>query len=190
MTWTAAAGPLRQGDICVVPAFPIWDIDRAQRQVGPQDVTEGWVLPRHKALEWDQLSGSVAVAVCSHDCDLENPRERTGVIVAPLVRVPANPKDDRYAKIMASGITDTQIDYVSLFPVSYQDSERSIEAVIDFSAMTSYAKADKAVPKLLSTRVIGCDEGTRESIRRKLALFLGRPYQDPRSDGPSGSVVA
>lgn len=91
---------------------------------------------------------------------------------------------------MASGITDTQIDYVSLFPVSYQDSERSIEAVIDFSAMTSYAKADKAVPKLLSTRVIGCDEGTRESIRRKLALFLGRPYQDPRSDGPSGSVVA
>lgn len=181
MTWSVGAGGLRQGDICVMPAFPIWDLDRTQRQVGPRDVTEGWVMPRHKAMEWEPLSGSVAVAVCSHDCDLENPRERTGVIIAPLVKVPARPGDERYERIMASGDTTTAINYVHLFPVMHSDEDRVIEAVIDFSAMTSLAKSESAVQLLLQTRVLSCDEDTRASIARKLALFLGRPYQQPRS---------
>lgn len=180
MTWTQAQGALRQGDICVMPAFPIWDIDRAQRNVGPQDVTEGYVLPRLKAMEWDSMSGTVAVAVCSHDCDLENPRERTGIIIAPLVKVPSRPGDERYRNILASWDTSSEINYANLYPVEYDDENRQIQAVIDFSAMTSYAKAEKAIQKLLQARVLSCDDETRSSIARKLAYFLGRPYQAPR----------
>jgi hypothetical protein len=180
VTHSAASGPLRQGDICALPAFPVWDIDRTQRQVGGNSASESFVMPRHRVLEWDELTGSVAVAICSHDCDLENPRERTGILVAPVVKVPARPGDDRYERIMTSGDTSVEINYAHLFPVTYAAGESDVEAVIDFSAMTSLAKAENAVRHLLNSRVLGCGDETRSSIGRKLALFLGRPYQDPR----------
>ena len=180
MTWSKATGPLRQGDICVLPGFPIWNLDTTRRSVGPHDVTDRYIMPLHKAFEWDGLSGSVAVAVCSHDCDIENPRTRTGIIVAPLVRVPSRPGDDRYKAILASSDVTEQLDYVNMFPVVYSDTDRQIEAVIDFSAMTSMAKAETAIKVLLDARALGCDDETREAIGAKLAMFLGRKQQDPR----------
>lgn len=191
MTWSKVDGPLRQGDICVVSGYPLWDIERSQRQVGSNDVTQSYVMPRHKAMEWDSLSGRIALAICSHDCDVENPRSRTGILVAPLVAVPAKPDSEMYAAIMSSGDTSTSLNYLNLFPVESVDEARTINAVIDFSAMNSYAKAEKVIPKLLEARVLGCDEDTRAAMGKKLALFFGRPYQEPRSrtDSPAPEAV-
>jgi len=131
-------------------------------------------------MEWDELSGSVAVAICSHDCDVENPRSRTGIIVAPLCKVPARPGEDLYARILASGDTSTELNYINLFPFVHKQGDTTLEAVIDFSAITSIAKAEKALPMLAKSRVLGCDDDTREAIGRKLAMFFGRPPQAPR----------
>lgn len=181
MSWSPASGPLRQGDICVIPAFPIWDIKRATRQVGSNDVTESLGLPRHRTIEWDSLSGAVPVAICSHDCDLENPRDRTGIIIAPLIRVPASPTDPRFEEIMASGVIGREVHYTHLFPISYVgQSDETVNAVIDFSALTSMAKAEAAIQKLQPSKVLECDDETRQAIRTKIALFLARPNQAPR----------
>lgn len=172
---------LRQGDVCFVKGLPLWNLGASQTQSDPQGVLTHFVIPPHKALQWDELTGAVAVAICSHDCDVENPRSRTGIIVAPIIKVPASLDSEKHAQIMASGDTSQGIDYVNLFPVvltSGEDQEQP--AVIDLSAMVTIAKADAGVGLLANSRKFVMDDVTRDAFRTKIALFFARPYQDPR----------
>jgi len=172
---------LRQGDICLIKGLPLWNLGSSNTMADPQGVLTHFVIPPHKALQWDELTGAVAVAVCSHDCDIENPRSRTGIIVAPVVKVPASVGTDAHAQIMASGDLSDGLDYVHLFPVYLQDNEGNDQpAVIDFSAMVTIAKADVASGMLAGGKRFVMDEPHREAFRTKIALFFARPYQDPR----------
>lgn len=172
---------LRQGDICFIKGIPLWNLGASSTQSDPQGVLSHFVIPPHKALQWDELSGDVAVAICSHDCDVENPRSRTGIIVAPLIKVPASLGSDAYAQIMASGDLSEQIDYVNLFPVSVDDEVHgSRDAVVDLSAMVTLTRAQQGVDLLLPKRKWVMEDPSREAFRTKIALFFSRPYQDPR----------
>lgn len=182
MTWVESPGDaLRQGDVCVIEGLPIWNVAGMTMRDARQELTS-FIIPPHKTLQWSDLTGGSAVVVCSHDCDVENPRTRTGLVVAPLVAVPASRNDpDTYAKIMTSGDTSIEINFVHLFPLEIPvEQGEARDAVADFSAITTVARANKAVEHLVSGKVLEMDDGTRESFRRKLALFFGRPYQEPR----------
>lgn len=172
---------LRQGDICFIKGLPLWNLSASSTQADPQGVLTHFVIPPHKALQWDELTGSVAVAICSHDCDVENPRSRTGIIVAPLIKVPASIGSDTYDQIMASGDVSDRIDYVNLFPLlldAGNGEERA--AVVDLSALVTIAKADVGVELLAANRKYVMEDAARDAFRTKIALFFARPYQDPR----------
>lgn len=176
---------LRQGDVCFVKGLPLWNLSSSSTQTDPQGVLTHFVIPPHKALQWDELTGAVAVAICSHDCDVENPRSRTGIIVAPIIKVPASVGSEAHTRIMASGDVSSGLDYVHLFPVVLDDGKNDKRsAVIDLSAMVTVAKADAAIGTLAINRKYVMDEASREAFRTKIALFFARPYQDPR-DEPS-----
>ncbi len=172
---------LRQGDICFIKGLPLWNLAASNTQADPQGVLTHFVVPTLKGLQWDELSGAVAVAVCSHDCDVENPRSRTGIIVAPLIKVPAALGSDKHAQIMASWDVSSRIDYVNLFPLSVDAGDgEARDAVVDLSAMVTIAKAGVGVDHLRGDRRQVMEDATREAFRTKIALFFARPYQDPR----------
>ncbi|KZE90527.1 hypothetical protein AVP41_00046 [Microbacterium sp. TNHR37B] len=165
----------------MIEGLPVWNLAGATMR-DPQQALSNFVIAPHKTVQWSKLTGGTVVAVCSHDCDVENPRTRTGLIVAPLVNVPAPPRDpEMYAKIMASGDTTAGIDFVHLFPVRLPgDDGQERDAVVDFSAITTMARAAKAVGHLADGKRLEMTDATRTAFQRKLALFFGRPYQDPR----------
>ena len=173
---------LRQGDICFIKGLPIWNLGATSTQADHRGLLTHFVIAPHRAMQWDELSGAVAVAICSHDCDVENPRSRTGIIVAPLVKVPASLGTDEYQAIMSSGEwTDGEVDYVNLFPLVVGGADGVVQdAVVDFSAMVTIARAQQGIELLLPSRQLTMDEPTREAFRTKIALFFARPYQEPR----------
>ncbi|GAB3603247.1 hypothetical protein [Microbacterium aureliae] len=176
---------LRQGDICFIKGLPLWNLSASSTQADPQGVLTHFVIPPHKALQWDELTGSVAVAICSHDCDVENPRSRTGIIVAPLIKVPASIGSTAYNQIMASGDVSERIDYVNLFPLLLAGGGEERAAVVDLSALVTVAKADVGVELLAANRKYVMEDTARDAFRTKLALFFARPYQDPREAADS-----
>lgn len=175
----APAGPLKQGDVCKLDVFPVWQLDTAGAM--PEGPYAGVTLIPTFPRTLPYQDGVLAI-VCSHDCDLENPRGRSALQLAPLTKVPASPHEDRYEIIMASDRTtpDDEWNFIQVFPLKLPQELGAQDVVADFSAITSLGKATEAADLLTSVRVAGLNEDERTQIRLKLGAFLGRGYQEPR----------
>lgn len=177
----AADQPLGQGDVCLLDHFPLWVPDRASVMIGPthndQVVLHSWDRVR-------RVGERYLVIVCSQDCDIENPRARTGILLAPLINPPASFHDARYDQIMASHEPhDGMYSWIQLFPAQLPPAMGGQDVVADFSALTTMAKAEAAVTHLLARRTASLTEIGRTRLREKLAFFVGRdPQQDRTTD--------
>ena len=70
---------LRQGDICFDWPYPKWDLNNymvASAITGNNAPTA--LMPLY------DRAASLPIVICSHDCELEDPRQRLGIIVAPV----------------------------------------------------------------------------------------------------------
>lgn len=172
-----ASGELRQGSLCSIESFPRWHIEHVAHVTTASG--SRWVqLPDeggggHIA----SSSNGPVVCVCSHDCELENPRGRAGILLAPVIPVPARPGDERFDLIIASAFQENGVwDFIHYFPLEVAGgSECEGTWVVDFSAISSAGPARQMVPLLESARMCALSPEGREAFREKLAAFLGRP---------------
>lgn len=172
--------PLRQGDICAITHIPIWYFKQTSVQVSPDPKSpDSIVIPTWGRA--DKHDGRSLVVVASQCCDLENPKKgnRIGVLVAPLMRVPASPGDWRYDEIMSSHELDADLQayrWIQLFPFKLpEDGDFAARDVVaDSSALTTMAPAADAVDHLLENRLFTLDDPDRAAFRVKLAAMVGR----------------
>lgn len=166
------ATELRQGDVCTVPFFPRW-VSNSPTVVGDGGISavqmSGWSAVR--AAE----DGSAMVVVCSHDCDVENPRARTGLLLAPVIKVPARPNTDEYQTIMSSHTpVNEAMEFINLFPLVLEDSSGAKDVVVDFSAIISFGPPRDTSESLNSTKMFEMTDAERRLFKMKLAAFVGR----------------
>lgn len=172
---------LRQGDICTLDLFPYWDVNKALTVSGLTGPSHLQIPGMDKVLPAKVPAGQRLVAVCSYDCDLENPRDRRGILLAPIFAL--SPTDPRSEGILGSDRLQTNdvgelvFNYLQLFPVSVDGltTVPTPHGVIDFSAMTSLGKAAAVTGTLLTRKVAEMTEDQRLRFRSKLATFVGRP---------------
>jgi hypothetical protein len=182
MLTTELGEQLRQGDVCSVPSFPRWTPDSTKVDTARPAllVVEAWDRPMKSN------DGGRLVVVCSYDCDVANPRDRAGVLLAPVMRMPAPHGSPREAEILASDVVrDGKIGYANLFPLllptESEDQPGVVEdqpAVADFSSMATLASAEAAIAALRATRFFTMTSSMRVAFKEKLALFLHRPGED------------
>lgn len=172
---------LRQGDICALDYFPVWDL-RTASPVG------GALAGKHIVSDWTraiQVDDKYLVMVLTQCCDLQNPRGRSGVAVAALMKVPQSPGSDGYKAIMDSAERDAEgvMNYVNFFPLQVQtgDARSGGDAVVDFSTITTITPADLAVVMLQDARLQESDVDLRTKLRHKLAFSLGRTPEEDSS---------
>lgn len=173
---------LRQGDICMIDVFPLWNDAEASR------IITGTKISGLQLSVWENISiaakdaTKVLVAVCSYDCDLENPRSRWGVALAPLVPLASRHRD--YADLLASGAPIDDDDAIAFkFLNSYPYAENplfvnskgeSTAGMVDFSAILHMGKAKEAIDSLRSRVVFRLDDEQRTNFQMKLAMFMAR----------------
>ncbi|QCB97102.1 hypothetical protein E5206_09315 [Arthrobacter sp. PAMC25564] len=135
---------------------------------------------------WDRVaqpsdSTERLVVVCSYDCDIENPRGRSGILIAPTIAI--TNRDPRLADIMASGTPKDDLGgglaftHLNLFPfpLTALNDSGELNVVADLSAMTSLGPAPLAIKQLAGSKKFELTENARKDFRTKLAVFLGRP---------------
>lgn len=170
---SSVADDLRQGDVCAVKDLPLWNLAKSSTVSGGD--ASGLLIP---SFNRGQMSnGQPLVAIVSQCCDLENPRSRTGIAVAPVMRVPASPGDRRFEGIVSSATINAEgaYAYVNLFPLGAVAGQ---EAVVDFSAMLTIAPHAMASELLREGRILALEDEAREAMRLKLGYMFGR---DPSS---------
>jgi hypothetical protein len=175
-----AEGPLSQGDLVVLDVLPVWNLQQA-KPLG--DTYQGAVVVpawRSGAVPYPH---GLLCAVCSHDCDLDNPSQRYGLQVAPLATVPANPRreQERFESVVGSAKRNAagEFDWIWLFPVRFP-AELDVKpewGVIDMSAITTIAPATDAHERLTAARVAAMSEEEASDFRTKIAAQFGRDYQ-------------
>jgi len=114
--------------------------------------------------------------LCSHDCDLENPRARIGFIVAPVLSWPGLvdiASDKGLALVNSYKPGEEGYDYINLYPLRLP-SEDPEWRVVDFSAMTSLSPPPKLVPILRKAKRFQMTDEAREYFGNKLAAFFIR----------------
>jgi hypothetical protein len=175
MLTTELGEQLRQGDVCSVPSFPRWtpESTKVDNTRPALLVVEAWDKPMKSD------DGGHLVVVCSYDCDFVNPRDRAGVLLAPVMKMPASPGSTREAEILASDIVrDGKIGYANLFPLLLPAESENQLAVVDFSSMATLASVEAALAALTARRFFTMTSTTRLAFKEKLALFLHRPGED------------
>jgi hypothetical protein len=167
---------LRQGDICTVPFFPRWDLEKTP------SVKLGDGIQAVQMMAWDPVvkaeDGSHLAMVCSHDCDLENPRSRSGVLIAPIISIPAKVGSDAFNTIVAShSMHENAYAHFPLFPFPLPGAEGRDEkwVVADFSSAMSFGRSGPVIEALLGTKKHQLTDEARVLFRTKLGTFLGRP---------------
>jgi hypothetical protein len=162
---------LRQGDVCFEWPIPKWLLS------GYMVASEPTADRAATALVSVHAKGeSLPVVVCSHDCDLENPRSRTGVVVAPLFHWPNFPMgSDVSLGIISSDLPgdDGAYEHINLYPFKLPLDPPDWR-VIDFSAMTSIGSPQKSIPMLLKAKRYEMTDKARENFCNKLAAFFIR----------------
>jgi hypothetical protein len=169
-------GDVRQGDLVALDFFPSWNVENLSTVIGPAG-SQSQLIPAAEKVQRTG-DGQFIVAVCAYDCDLENPRSRTGVALAPVMKVPASPRDPTYDAILNSAKRgeNNRLDYFQLFPVELEErlGARFEVGVVDFSQLMHMAPAARVV-EILAPRVIQrLSDDLREAFRFKLAAFFGR----------------
>lgn len=164
---------LLQGDICRVDLFPQWHLKKSE---SVHDASGKIVKLAHSGLQGSlgAPEGGTYVAVCSHSCDIENPRARTGLIVAPITKVPARVESEEYRSIIDSATSnDGEFTWINLFPLQVEALPEKW-CTVEYSAMASIAPVAMAAELLASRRVFRMDQATQDSFALKMAAFLGR----------------
>lgn len=169
------SGVLRQGDVCVVDFFPRWDVAKSQT-VSSQSGTVAIQMSAWNSVK-EGPDGGHLVVVCSHDCDVDNPRQRTGLLLAPVIKTPAHRGTELYATIMGSDqILDGVVHAAGLFPLSIPDvGGEATDVVIDFSSLISMGQPVRVIPMLREKKLYEMDDAMRVRFKMKLAAFVGRP---------------
>jgi hypothetical protein len=166
---------LRQGDVSSVALTPIWHLSECDYQAkgdgSPHSVViRGWNKPLTHL-------GRRVVLVCSHDCDLENPRSRTAIALAPVIRVPAQRESQLYRDIMSSARSTEDeagnviFDWINFFPLELPDLG---DHVADLSALISVAPPADAVSLLVQHKLWEMTDETQRLLGRKLSAFFLR----------------
>lgn len=169
------SAPLRQGDICVVPHFPQWSLDGASTVTAP-DGTTSMLVPRLSRVLRARNGDGDLVIVCSHSCDVENPRGRTGLLLAPLMPLSERHKD--FDGIMASHTpADGTYSFLPLFPFELPEGENGegIFASADLSSVITLAKLQPAIDLLSRSKRYELSDEARTLFRTKLGAFISRP---------------
>ncbi|MGW0183712.1 hypothetical protein [Nocardia sp. NPDC003345] len=171
-----AGDSLRQGDICMVSSFPKWSVGDLAG-VLPGTTKKGILVA-----DWDRLvevQQQKLVCVCSYDCDLENPRSRSGILLAPVIRLPASPGSPQHESISSSwrANDDGAFDHLNIFPLKFDSAgdEYPDHAVVDFSAASTLGTAEKAVQSLEKTKLFEMTDVFRTWFQKKIAIFYARP---------------
>lgn len=171
---------LRQGDVCEVDFFPLWAVSRDPY------VVAGGAYKGIQVGEFSQVArssvtqGKRLAIVCSYDCDLENPRARKGILIAPLVPVPNSHRD--FNEITASSEPRIAEDghpvfsFVNYYPLDLGEilPGESSFAAAEFSAITTVASPKDASEMLEAGKIFEMTDAQRVSFRTKLAVFVGR----------------
>lgn len=167
----APSNELRQGDICFDWPVPKWQLS-------------GYMVASEPAAERSTMAlvsvhskgDRLPLVVCSHDCDLENPRSRSGVVVAPLLRWPdASMGSETSLGIISSYVPqdDGAYEYINLYPIKLPLDPPDYR-VVDFSSLTSIGSPVKSIPMLLNAKRFEMTDGARENFSNKLAAFFIR----------------
>lgn len=176
MLEASPSGELRQGDVTSVPFFPQWDFTKSFQIVG-EDGIRALQMSAWSSVQKSE-DGRDLVVICSHDCDVANPRQRTGILLAPIVKVSASPGDARFDQIMNSQSPSPEglFTQIQVFPLVLPAGDIAVQAyAIDFSAMISVGCKDGAIPELLAHKLHEMNDATRKAFKTKLAAFVGRP---------------
>jgi hypothetical protein len=164
-------GELRQGDICYEWQYPKWDLNSYMVATSPAGSNSPTAL-----LALHERAANIPIVLCSHDCDLENPRTRLGFVVAPVLAWPwQDMGDDRSLALINSYIPgeDGSYEYIQLYPLKFP-ADPPAWRVVDFSGMMSVAAPPKALPILRKAKRFEMTEETREHFSNKLAAFFVR----------------
>jgi hypothetical protein len=176
---------LRQGDLTTVKAFPRWTNDSAF--FTPPGAIPGRgsdllaVLAKTKLMEYRD---GVLACVCSHDCDLENPRDRTAILLAPVGIVPQ--QHYQYEGIRASRAPDADglYHHLTLYPyeVGLPGNDELVVCAADFSAITALHPAEQVLDALQRNRIWELDEIERREFKFKIAHFFARENEARRAN--------
>ena len=182
MTTSPMTRELRQGDICEIDAFPLWDLIGTLQTTQSDGRISHLMIPEFKRCAPSNVTpGKKLVAVCSYDCDIENPRGRSGLLIAPLIGVKTSHRD--YARLAACGEpiyvpeSDTYTyQFVNHFPYSGVRALAGDAAIaeLEFSAMTTVGPAAAAAETLLKSKVHEISDEDRLRLQKKLAVFTSR----------------
>ena len=116
----------------------------------------------------------VHVLVCSHDCDMANPRDRRGILLAPILPTPMDPEHENFPKLEASFAPDDETwSFINLFPLRLFGPQEQL-FVADFSALTTAGPVAKAAAILCGKRISRLNAEATSALQRKLLVFIGR----------------
>jgi hypothetical protein len=166
---------LRQGDICFEWPVPKWVLTGYQLISNPgADNFSNSVLALHAKGE------PVPIVICSHDCDLENPRGRAGFLVAPLLHWPGWPSrvdmgSEQSLRIISSAKPSPggAYDDINLFPVKLPTDPPDWR-LVDYSTITSISPPEKLIPILRAAKRYEMSDEGRASFADKLAASFIR----------------
>lgn len=164
---------LRQGDISYEWPFPVWNLNKFQ--VVTQVLGGG--SPQSAVVSLLARGAPAPVAICSHDCEIENPRSRTGLLMAPVLPWPyPEVSSDLSLDLIGSREPDSKnlYSFIYLFPVNLGAAGQDDWHVIDFSAMATMTSPNKIKPRLLDGKRFEMLDKTRIQFKTKLAAFFGR----------------
>ncbi len=164
---------LRQGDICFEWPIPRWQLNGYMVASEPASVN-----PSTAIVALHSKGESLPLVVCSHDCDLENPRSRMGIVVVPLLNWPSSVApmgSDASLDIVRSVVPDDDGSYmhINLYPIKlpYETAEWRI---VDFSGLTSIGNPLKSLQHLMKAKRFEMTDECRKNFSNKLAAFFIR----------------
>ncbi len=169
---------LLQGDLAAVEALPVWQLKATGVTRDGDEQILSVQLPLARTVPVPDNGGRL-VMVCSHSCDIENPRSRSGLLVAPVIKVPASEQKEgsKWQEITSSHSPDEKHrwSYSHLFPVELPDHLGGHWAVVDFSSLISMGKAAEAAEVLGGAKLAQLSDDFRVKLQTKLAVFVGAP---------------
>lgn len=165
-------GELRQGDICFDWPLPKWQLNGYTVASDPSGGN-----PTTALVSLHEQGSRLPIVLCSHDCDLENPRTRLGFVVAPVLPWPWPNEmgSDKSLALINSTVPgpDGSYEYIQLYPIKLPGG-RPDWRIIDFSGMMSISSPRKSAPVLLKAKRYEMTDQTRRTFGDKLAAFFIR----------------
>jgi len=168
---------LRQGDVVYAGHMPYWNLNTAQMIQKSQSRPAAMIV----ALRQDP---PLPILVVSGDCELENPRSRMGVLVAPIMKWPNQVRDaDSSARLWESirrqgEPPNATYSYANFWPLKVPETDLGAQEpqwmVADFSGMSTVSPAAKAIALFRERRRFEMDEEHRRLLQYKLAAYFLR----------------